>query len=44
MAMKQIEATILVTGSVSGDDLDQVAREELLDVYRRWRGRQRPDK
>jgi anti-sigma factor RsiW len=36
--VKQIEATILVMGEVRADDLDAVAREELMELYRRWRG------
>jgi anti-sigma factor RsiW len=35
--LKQIEATILVSGRVRTDDLDPLAREDLLEVYRRWR-------
>lgn len=35
--LKQIEATIRVTGDVRADDLDPLAREDLLDLYRRWR-------
>lgn len=36
--VKQIETTILVMGEVRADDLDPVAREELMELYRRWRG------
>jgi anti-sigma factor RsiW len=36
--LKQIEATILVAGEVRVDDLDPLAREDLMDLYRRWRG------
>ena len=35
--LKQIEATILVTGEVRAEDLDPLAREDLMDLYRRWR-------
>ena len=35
--VKQIEATILVVGEARVDDLDPVAREDLMDLYRRWR-------
>lgn len=34
--LKQIEASILVTGQVRAEDLDPVAREDLMDLYRRW--------
>jgi anti-sigma factor RsiW len=35
--MKQIEATIIVAGEVRADDLDPLARDDLMDLYRRWR-------
>ncbi len=35
--LKQIEATILLTGEVRADDLDPLAREDLMDLYRHWR-------
>jgi anti-sigma factor RsiW len=35
--LKQIEATILVTGEIRAEDLDPVARGDLMDLYRRWR-------
>jgi anti-sigma factor RsiW len=35
--LKQIEAAILVAGSVQVEDLDRLAREDLMDLYRRWR-------
>ena len=41
--VKQIEATIRVTGEVGPHDLDPLAREDLMDLYRRWRGSGRPD-
>jgi anti-sigma factor (TIGR02949 family) len=34
--VKQIEATILVTGQAVPEDLDPLAREDLMRVYRRW--------
>lgn len=36
--LKQIQATILVAGEVHADDLNPLAREDLMDLYRRWRG------
>jgi anti-sigma factor RsiW len=35
--LKQIEATILVTGELRVEHLDPLAREDLIDLYRRWR-------
>lgn len=35
--LKQVEAAILVTGEIRAEDLDPVAREDLMAVYRRWR-------
>jgi anti-sigma factor RsiW len=35
--MKQIEATIRLAGEARPDDLDPLAREDLMDLYRRWR-------
>jgi anti-sigma factor RsiW len=35
--LKQIQVTILVTGEIRAEDLDPVAREDLMDLYRRWR-------
>lgn len=35
--LKQVEATILVTGEVRAEDLDPLAREDLMDLYRLWR-------
>jgi anti-sigma factor RsiW len=34
--LKQIEATILVSGAARAEDLDEVAREDLMHLYRRW--------
>jgi anti-sigma factor RsiW len=33
----QIRVVIAATGCVGADDLDPLAREDLLDLYRRWR-------
>ena len=35
--LKQIEATILVTGEARAEDLDPVARADLMAQNRRWR-------
>ena len=35
--LKQIEASILVSGEIRTEDLDPLAREDLMDLYRRWR-------
>jgi anti-sigma factor RsiW len=35
--LKQIEVTIQVSGHLRADDLDPLAREDLMDLYRRWR-------
>ena len=35
--LRQIEATILIAGEVRAEDLDPLAREDLMDLYRRWR-------
>jgi anti-sigma factor RsiW len=35
--LKQIEATILVSGQVRAEGLDPQARADLLDLYRTWR-------
>lgn len=35
--VKQIEVTIAVSGRVRDVDLDPLAREDLMDLYRRWR-------
>lgn len=35
--LKQIEATMLVTGEIRVEDLDPLARADLIDLYRRWR-------
>ena len=35
--LKQIEAAIAVAGAVGAEELDPLAREDLIDLYRRWR-------
>jgi anti-sigma factor RsiW len=35
--LKQIEVSIRVTGAVRVEDLAPAARQDLVDVYRRWR-------
>jgi anti-sigma factor RsiW len=35
--LRQIETTILVTGEVRAEDLDPLAREDLMELYRQWR-------
>jgi anti-sigma factor RsiW len=35
--LKQIRVTIAVAGHVSDEDLDPLAREDLLQLYRLWR-------
>ena len=40
--LRQIEATILVTGEIREQDLDPLAREDLMDLYRRWRDEPAP--
>jgi hypothetical protein len=35
--LKQIRVTIAVAGEVRDDDLDPVAREDLMQLYRGWR-------
>lgn len=35
--VKQIEVAIAVAGRVRDDDLDPLAREDLMNLYRRWR-------
>jgi anti-sigma factor RsiW len=35
--VKQIQVTIQVAGRVRDEDLDPLAREDLMDLYRRWR-------
>jgi anti-sigma factor RsiW len=39
--VRQIRVTIALTGQVNEDDLDPLARADLLDLYRRWRTEQR---
>jgi anti-sigma factor RsiW len=40
--LRQIEAAILVTGEIREQDLDPLAREDLMDLYRRWRDEPAP--
>jgi anti-sigma factor RsiW len=35
--LRQIRITIAVTGRLREDDLDPLAREDLMTLYRRWR-------
>jgi len=35
--LEQIEATIHLTGSIHPDDLTPEARQDLTELYRRWR-------
>ena len=35
--LRQIEATIAVTGDIRAEDLDPLAREDLMQLYYRWR-------
>ena len=35
--VKQIQVTVAVMGRVRDDDLDPLAREDLMHLYRRWR-------
>jgi hypothetical protein len=34
--LRQIRITVTVTGRVRDEDLNPRAREDLMDVYRRW--------
>lgn len=38
--MKQVQLVVSVTGQLREEDLDPLAREELIGLYRRWRGDQ----
>ena len=40
--VKQIQVTVAVTGHVVEDDLDPLAREDLMNLYRRWRADDSP--
>ena len=33
----QIQATVALSGQLRDEDLDPVAREDLVELYRRWR-------
>ena len=35
--LRQIRATIALAGRLREEDIDPVARQELLEVYRRWK-------
>ena len=35
--LRQIRITVTVTGRIREEDLDPAAREDLMDLYRRWR-------
>ena len=35
--LRQIRITVTVSGRISENDLDPAAREDLMDLYRRWR-------
>ena len=35
--LRQIRITVTVTGRIRDEDLDRAAREDLMDLYRRWR-------
>ena len=35
--LAQIRVTVVATGQVGIDDLDPLARADLIDLYRRWR-------
>jgi hypothetical protein len=39
--LRQIRITVAITGGIGEEDLDPAAREDLMDLYRRWR-RDRP--
>ena len=39
--LRQIRITVAVTGGIGEEDLDPAAREDLMEIYRRWR-RDRP--
>lgn len=36
--VKQIQVTVAAAGRVREDDLDPRVREDLMNLYRRWRG------
>ena len=36
--LRQIRLTVTVTGRLREEDLDPLARQDLMDVFRRWRG------
>jgi anti-sigma factor RsiW len=40
--LRQIRITVAVTGRIREDDLDPRAREDLMDLYRRWQRDREP--
>jgi anti-sigma factor RsiW len=40
--LRQIRITVAVTGRIRADDLDPRAREDLMDLYRRWQRDREP--
>jgi anti-sigma factor RsiW len=36
--IKQLQVTVTATGQLQVDQLDPAAREDLVNLYRRWRG------
>ena len=36
--VKQIRLVVAVTGQLRGEDLDPLALEDLMGLYRRWQG------
>ena len=35
--VKQVQLVVAVTGQIRNEDVDPLAREDLLNLYRRWR-------
>jgi anti-sigma factor RsiW len=35
--VKQIQVTVAIAGSLRDEDVDSLAREDLVNLYRRWR-------
>jgi len=40
--LRQFRITVAVTGGIGEEDLDPAAREDLMEIYRRWRATVRP--
>ena len=40
---KQIQVTVTAAGHVGDEDLDPQARDDLINLYRRWRDDRAPD-